>query len=106
MMGVIYAGFAVFPISPRNSPEAVSHLLSRTNSTHLIISGENSIRTLAASATASLRSDVKVCNMPLYEDLFPLEGSAGAEDFKRFPPVSLDVNDTALILHSSGSSRR
>lgn len=106
MIGVLRAGYTIFPISPRNNPVAVAHLLATTCSTHLLLSAEPSIHSLATAAIDKLQAnaaphDIKVLEMPVFEDLFPL--STGAATFELFRSRQLSMDDPALILHSSGS---
>ncbi|KDQ07667.1 hypothetical protein BOTBODRAFT_166803 [Botryobasidium botryosum FD-172 SS1] len=105
--GIIRAGYTAFPISPRNSPEAVAHLLHQTGSTHLVVGNEQALRELAQSALglvarqhqrASAIVDIPI---PAFGDLY-IENDV---DFEPLPPmVTPDFTQTALILHSSGST--
>ncbi|THH19547.1 hypothetical protein EW146_g1644 [Bondarzewia mesenterica] len=106
-IGIIRAGFAVFPISPRNSPEAVAHLLRKTGTKLLLVSGEPVLQSLAAAVQEILnqdeeRLDVIVSGMPLFEDIYPDEIFNG--NFELYPTVRYDLNAPALIIHSSGST--
>lgn len=100
------AGFTVFAISPRNSPEAVAHLLLKTEATFLLVSPEPSIGALAEAGLRILQSsgtEISMDHMPTFEDLF---SSARDANFVAYPSVSFDMNSTALILHSSGTHFR
>lgn len=103
-VGILRAGFAVFPISPRNSPEAVAHLLKKTGARHLLVGGEPMLQKLAAASLELLRADghteIPQSGMPRFEDLYPHD-SPGSE-FKHYPPVKFNLNAPSLILHSSG----
>lgn len=98
------AGFTFFAISPRNSAEAVAHLLSKTETAFLLISPESSIVTLAESAADIMQrtggATPKIDRMPIFEDLF-----AAVDDisFDSYPTVAHDEESVAMILHSSGS---
>lgn len=98
------AGFAVFPISPRNSPEAIAHLLKKSAARHLMVGGEPMLQELAASSLELLRADghpeIPVSNMPQFEDLYPRNCTHA--DFDYYPTVKFDLHAPALILHSSG----
>jgi acyl-CoA synthetase (AMP-forming)/AMP-acid ligase II len=103
-VGILRAGFAVFPISPRNSPEAIAHLLKKTGASHLLVGGEPMLQKLAAASSELLRSDghaeIPVSHMPHFEDLYPHDGSDNG--FKDYPAVKFDLDAPSLILHSSG----
>ncbi|KAI9464124.1 acetyl-CoA synthetase-like protein [Lactarius psammicola] len=105
-VGILRAGFAVFPISPRNSPEAIAHLLKKTAARHLLVGGEPMLQKLAATSLELLRADgqpeTPISNIPHFEDLYPHESSH--VDFKYYPAVKFDLDAPALILHSSGST--
>ncbi|KAI0265422.1 acetyl-CoA synthetase-like protein [Gloeopeniophorella convolvens] len=105
-VGILRAGFAVFPISPRNSPEAIAHLLKKTGTAHLLVGGEPMLQRLAAASLDLLREeglpDIPFSTMPQFEDIYP-EGPSGSE-FKRYPKVKFDLDAPSLILHSSGST--
>jgi acyl-CoA synthetase (AMP-forming)/AMP-acid ligase II len=103
-VGILRAGFAVFPISPRNSPEAIAHLLKKTGTRHLLVGGEPMLQKLAAGSLELVRADghpeIPLSSMPRFEDLYPHESSNS--DFKHYPPVRFDLDAPSLILHSSG----
>jgi acyl-CoA synthetase (AMP-forming)/AMP-acid ligase II len=103
-VGILRAGFAVFPISPRNSPEAIAHLLKKTGACHLLVGGEPMLQKLAATSLQLLRADghseIPLSAMPHFEDLYPHESSDS--EFKHYPSVKFDLNAPSLILHSSG----
>lgn len=105
-VGIMRAGFAVFPISPRNSPEAIAHLLKKSAARHLMVGGEPMLQKLAASSLELLRADgypeTPVSNMPQFEDLYPRDRTH--TDFNYYPAVKFDHHAPALILHSSGST--
>jgi acyl-CoA synthetase (AMP-forming)/AMP-acid ligase II len=103
-VGIMRAGLAVFPISPRNSPEAVAHLLKKSAARHLMVGGEPMLQKLADSSLELLRADghpeTPVSNMPQFEDLYPRDCTH--TDFNYYPAVKFDLHAPALILHSSG----
>lgn len=104
-MGIIRAGMTAFPISPRNSPAAIAHLLSKTNVTHMLIGGEQSLKTLA-SASLNLIDHLAVSIptqsvMPVFEDLYIDQNGV---TFEPLPLEKPSLNDAAVILHSSGKS--
>lgn len=104
LAGIIRAGCQAFPISPRNSPAAVIHLLQETRSKYLLISHDPSIQKLIGSVYPSpaLKSSVgEPITIPTFEYLF-----GGTEsDFDPLPPMQQqECNRPSLILHSSGST--
>jgi acyl-CoA synthetase (AMP-forming)/AMP-acid ligase II len=103
-VGILRAGFAVFPISPRNSPEAIAHLLKKTGVNHLLVGGEPMLQKLATASLELLRVDgqpkTAISHMPHFEDLYPHNGLDG--EFKHYPAVKFNLNAPSLILHSSG----
>lgn len=103
-VGILRAGFSVFPISPRNSPEAVAHLLKKTGSNYLLAGGEPMLQKLANTALELLRADghpeIPSSHMPHFEDLYPDDDSDS--EFENYPTVKFDREAPSLILHSSG----
>ena len=94
----------MFPISPRNSPEAVAHLLKKTGPSHLLVGSEPKFQKLATSSLELLQADgypgIPLSDMPDFGDLYPLGGSNN--EFKHYPAVKFDPDASSLILHSSG----
>jgi len=103
-VGILRAGFAVFPISPRNSPEAIAHLLKKTGSNYLLVGGEPMLQKLATTALELLRADghpeIPYSHMPHFGDLYPDDDSDSG--FENYPAVKFNPEAPALILHSSG----
>jgi len=103
-VGILRAGFSVFPISPRNSPEAIAHLLKKTGSNYLLVGGEPMLQKLATSALEFVQADghpeIPSSHMPHFEDLYP-DGDSDSE-FENYPEVKFDLEAPSLILHSSG----
>ena len=105
-MGAVRAGFAPFLISPRNGPDAVAHLLRKTQAGILFTGVESAIQTLAQKSLALLRNSqddpivIQSCPMPLHEDLYP---SRGNSELEVFPEREYGLDSPALILHSSGT---
>ncbi|KAI0272871.1 acetyl-CoA synthetase-like protein [Russula aff. rugulosa BPL654] len=105
-VGILRAGFSIFPISPRNSPEAVAHLLKKTGSKYILVGGEPMLQKLANTALELLRADghheIPSSHMPHFEDLYPEDDSDS--EFENYPTVKFDLEAPSLILHSSGST--
>jgi len=103
-VGILRAGFSVFPISPRNSPEAVAHLLKKTGSNYLLVGGELMLQKLANTALELLRGEghpeIPSSHMPYFEDLYPTDDSDN--EFENYPTVKFEPEAPSLILHSSG----
>lgn len=103
-VGILRAGLTVFPISPRNSPEAIAHLLKKTGTSHLLVGGGPTLQKLAAASLELLRTEghpeIPFSHMPYFEDIYPLESADST--FNHYPAVKFDLNAPSLILHSSG----
>ncbi|KAF7984474.1 hypothetical protein HWV62_14586 [Athelia sp. TMB] len=101
LMGIMRANCVPFPISPRNSPAAVAHLLQETGAMHLVVGAESSMHELAAASLALFTGvHPRVSDMPTHEELYCV-----AEDNSIFLPLSRPaMSDSAVILHSSGST--
>ncbi|KAI0070275.1 acetyl-CoA synthetase-like protein [Panus rudis PR-1116 ss-1] len=103
--GIIRAGHVVFPISPRNSAQAVAHLLSKTDAGQVFVGPETSMKDLAAAALEILRDSggrvPSVAGIPTFEDLYPMDS---AENFEPLPSFKPDWNDPVIYMHSSGST--
>ena len=103
-VGILRAGFSVFPISPRNSPEAIAHLLKKTGSRYLLVGGEPMFQKQAATALGILREEghpeIPSSDMLHFEDLYPHNDSD--PEFENYPAVKFDLDAPSLILHSSG----
>ncbi|CAL1699337.1 unnamed protein product [Somion occarium] len=103
--GIMRAGHAVFPISPRNSPPAIAHLLSKTGAQHLLVGPEPALQSLA-KASLKIMSDADsplpaLAAVPAFEGLYPQRDDP---TFELLPPIRPDWDDPAVILHSSGST--
>ncbi|KAI0691830.1 hypothetical protein BC835DRAFT_1278821 [Cytidiella melzeri] len=98
------AGFILFPISPRNSPAAVAHLLTQVSADLVLVGSESSMQELAEAAFECLRkSGVNVpptSPMFVFDDLFPSD----SEEVTPLPPIHFEAADVTVIMHSSGST--
>ena len=106
-IGIIRAGFTVFPISPRNSPEAIAHLLKKTGARMVLVSGEPVLQKLAAATLEILnkdedKQDLVISTMPQFEDLYTDKVFNG--DCEPYPSVNYNLDAPAIIMHSSGWS--
>lgn len=104
IVGMLRLGWTVFPISPRNSPEAIAALLSQTKSSHLFVSSDPVALGLADASLKMLPdgTDIPKHTMPVFEDLFPENGPNPAFEFVPMPAIDMDA--PAMILHSSGTT--
>ncbi|SJL14870.1 uncharacterized protein ARMOST_18345 [Armillaria ostoyae] len=99
-------GFIPFPISTRNSVAAIVHLIKSTGTRHLIVSQDESLQNTADMVCrqfwdADVNDKITIIPMPHFGDLF--SGKSGS--YEPLPPVRPDLSQTALIIHSSGSTR-
>lgn len=97
-IGLLRAELTVFPISTRNSAEAVRHLLTVTQARYLVINKETMIVSLAETALKD-GPPVTLSYMPNFEDLFPNT----QDEVALYPRGSRDTEALAMILHSSGA---
>ncbi len=98
IVGVLQAGFAVFPVSFRNNEEAVTNLLARTGAKYVFTSNEPHILSLVNTAI-NADEPVQSYIMPKYEDLFPFHSDADLPSYRR---RICTLDDSAIIFHSSG----
>ena len=105
IVGLFWAGYTVFPISPRNSVEAVSDLLFRTNASHLYVSPEPRIANVAISAVEALKtkspgpSVIEIHALPTFEHLFDFSSPRDSMTY----PQERDTDAPLIVLHSSGA---
>ena len=104
---MLRAGIPFLPISPRNSPAAIAHLVQSTHPTHFFVSVDVSMRSLAEESLALMEASLRppIVRMPSYEDLYT---STEDQDFRRLPPRPRDPNMAAtnIIVHSSGKVQK
>ena len=102
-MGIMKTGNIIFPISTRNSPAAVVHLLEKTGANYLLVGREESHQTLAAASLELLKSKKpKTFPMFTFKDIY--NDDSMDEDEVVFHRERPAMEDTAIILHSSGST--
>ncbi|KAG7441925.1 acetyl-CoA synthetase-like protein [Guyanagaster necrorhizus] len=92
--GIIRAGYTAFPISTRNSPAGVAHLLASTGYEYLFVSADSAMQEIAR-----MQDGINLIPMPTFEDLYL------NNDSEPLPHVRPDLEQLALIIHSSGSTR-
>lgn len=101
--GIIRAGYTAFPISTRNSPAAVAHLLQKVNVAHVLVGSESALQALIAESLALVKDQAQPPTSPMlsFSDIYSAED---CEHFVALPSVKHGVDDAAYILHSSGST--
>ncbi|QRV95000.1 AMP binding enzyme [Ceratobasidium sp. AG-Ba] len=105
ILGVSRAGLVPFPISPRTQLAGITHLLTKSNTPHIIIGGSPAILGLRDNLVGSIDSRLNTISVPTLNDLYPELGKSGAQDFVPFPDVEPAKSDSIVtILHSSGST--
>lgn len=96
-------------MSPRVTPAAVIHMMKKTNC-HRLITTEETLHDLIAGIKTELASEptpynLQVDEIPNIREIFPNLGAETAKDpFVPYPTVEQDKEETALYLHSSGST--
>ncbi|KAJ7255805.1 hypothetical protein B0H12DRAFT_1202107 [Mycena haematopus] len=111
IVGLITANLIPFPISPRNSPAAVLHLLRKTDC-HRLIATRTTLSPLLAGLQDELaRIDpdfhLSITEVPSIAQIYPKLGSETADyDFEPYPShmAVFELDDICLYLHSSGST--
>ena len=109
-LGIMRAGLTVFMISPRNSPEAIAHLLRGSGVRHLLVEPTAVMQTLAnqsldlirASDATDEEKSLEYSDMPVFQELY-LEAPQSNLTTGEYPAVKVNMNAPTLILHSSGS---
>ncbi|PAV14618.1 acetyl- synthetase [Pyrrhoderma noxium] len=106
VIGILRAGHIAFPISPRNSPEAIAHLLLSVSATHILVSSDPTIQSQYESTENLLRGKLepKKIGMPTHGDFFVEYDSDSESLFEPVPLAKIDVNSIACIYHTSGTT--
>ncbi|KAF7985842.1 hypothetical protein HWV62_526 [Athelia sp. TMB] len=102
--GMMRAGLVPFPISPRNSPEAIISLLQKTSCTRILTTSP-SLGELISQVTALAPFNVE--EAPTISKCYPFLGQETALDtFESYPPLAgrVGLDDVLFYLHSSGST--
>lgn len=104
-MGIQRAGFTAFPISPRNSPAAIAHLLTKTRTTHVLVGVEKSMQDLVEKSLEMITDPAfarpTTSQLPLFEDLYVKPASY---TFEPLSPVRPTMDSVGCIMHSSGKA--
>ncbi|TFK48709.1 putative aminoadipate reductase [Heliocybe sulcata] len=108
IIGLMRAGLIPYPMSNRNSPAAVSHMLQKT-SCHRLITTSASLDSLISGLKADLSAvghELTIDELPSIYDAFPHLGHETADDpFTPYPPMTNCTSDDIICyIHSSGST--
>ncbi|KAF7328516.1 Acetyl-CoA synthetase-like protein [Mycena venus] len=107
IMSCLRANYVVFPISPRNSPSAVAHLVAKAGVNHILLGHEPAMMELMTAVLNILKeypltNPPEVSYAPLFEDLFLPDSTMISPDTLPYEYKGPDA--TACIMHSSGST--
>ncbi|KAJ6472708.1 hypothetical protein C8R47DRAFT_1295530, partial [Mycena vitilis] len=109
LMSCLRANYVAFPISPRNSPAAIAHLIRKAEVKHLLIGHEAAMSDLANNAIRILKEEYPVAVVPdvslvpLFDELF-LPASRNRISPEDLPYENMGSDAIACIMHSSGST--
>ncbi|EIW83469.1 acetyl-CoA synthetase-like protein [Coniophora puteana RWD-64-598 SS2] len=103
-VGMQMAGLVPFPMSPRNSPQAIASMLNKTECRHILI-----ITPLPATFLDEVCGlsalDLTITRLPPIARIYPKLGRETAENaFAPFPYKRPHPEEVAMYLHSSGST--
>ncbi|KAJ6487824.1 hypothetical protein C8R45DRAFT_257544 [Mycena sanguinolenta] len=108
IFGAVRAGLTVFPISTRNSPAAVAHLVAQSGVRYLLVSQDGHMQELARKALSLLKEimqahEVEMLPIPTYEEVSDTQRGDLAAD--ALPPLGKIKDEEVLVIaHSSGST--
>lgn len=96
------AGYIAFPISTRNSPAAVAHLIQKANVGHVLVGHESALQTIIAESLALVKDESKptISVMLSFDNIYPEED----DNFVPLEPRKFHADDGAFLFHSSGST--
>ncbi|KAH8078746.1 hypothetical protein BXZ70DRAFT_658621 [Cristinia sonorae] len=110
IIGMVRAGIVPYPMSPKNSPEAVCHMLKATNCHRILMQPSISSLTSAVKATLEKeRFQVELIELPELQEVLPSlspDDPNGHIPVKLYPPPQIQpkANDLTIYIHSSGST--
>ncbi|EIW79995.1 acetyl-CoA synthetase-like protein [Coniophora puteana RWD-64-598 SS2] len=109
LLSCLRCNFVPFPISPRNSPLAVAHLVERAQIEYVLVGREKSMQDLIQHALDITRSKYpqvtppEVLPMLQFDEVYsPSEATVNLPDVT--PYVGAGPDADTLVLHSSGST--
>ncbi|KIJ53176.1 hypothetical protein M422DRAFT_775837 [Sphaerobolus stellatus SS14] len=93
-----------FPLSPRNSPAAVAHLVNSTKSKYIWVT-EGPMKTIAEQAVKMMPVDagVTILTIPSFDELYP-NPSLSIQYPETHENSPVDFDSFSVIYHSSGST--
>lgn len=95
--GVLRGGYECFLVSFRMSAPTVAQMLQAQGTTHVITSRDPAMQSLMEGVKEILGADkLEVLQMPLFEEIYT------NEDVERPAKFVPDLDDTGIVLHSSG----
>jgi len=102
IVGIMRLGLAPFPISVRNSPAGVAHLISKTHVIQVFVSSDPAMQRLLAESQEFLGgNEIESLPMVQFTDISD-EGNAMARDEPSIPVGKLELDNVSCFLHSSG----
>ncbi|THV08178.1 acetyl-CoA synthetase-like protein [Dendrothele bispora CBS 962.96] len=120
VLAIIRANCVPFPIYPKNSPQAVAHLIQKVGVTHVLLGYDQNMQHLMERAVEFLEEDFGYTKekipgtsmIPVFEDLYLSKArgasSEGQERVNKIreeiPLKALGPKDIQFYLHSSGST--
>ena len=103
-MGIMRAGYVPFPISTRNSPAAVAHLLEKTDAKHLIVGLDPAMQSLATESLEMLKSQssavIPTSQMTVFSELY--DEQLAPVKIEDVPYERPGLQAPVFLLHSSG----
>ncbi|THH15905.1 hypothetical protein EW146_g4648 [Bondarzewia mesenterica] len=105
IVGTMRLGFVPFPISIRNSPAGVAHLISKTHVIQLYVSPDPAMQRLCKEAVTLLEKDgVHVEVLPMIQFANISDEGAPAKEEPEIEFGKLDLDKVVCVMHSSGST--
>ncbi|GJF00095.1 acetyl-CoA synthetase-like protein [Phanerochaete sordida] len=108
IVGIMRAGFVPYPMSPRNTPQGVCHMLETVGCTRIV--AHTTTAGLVREVQDEMKTkgiEVRVEELPRLTTVFPkLGGDANAAAVAPYPKSSAatDMRANTLYIHSSGST--
>ncbi|THU90837.1 acetyl-CoA synthetase-like protein [Dendrothele bispora CBS 962.96] len=103
VLAAVKAGYAPFMISPRNSPAAVTSMLTKIGCTHILRQSNSALDQVLLD---SLQSDALTFHeLPTLERLYGPDRLGLVEDFEPYSShTERSPDDIGFVIHSSGST--
>ncbi|GJE98682.1 putative NRPS-like protein biosynthetic cluster [Phanerochaete sordida] len=109
LLGLLRAGFVPYPMSPRNSPQGVCHMLESVACTRVLAQASTSA--LVHQVQGELHAKdvaLRVDELPGLPEVFPqlCDGSEASAEVRPYPVSArlIDMRAPSLYVHSSGST--